>query len=784
MSRRQSRISRNTQNAAPRRRRPRLEQLESRDLLSAIPLGATSEDTAEFLLGRVAVVPVLLESNGTIDTSTQNWTPAEIDYAIETVRTGVQWWADTLDLLNTVHKLEFVIDDSFAKNPFSTDYEPIDRVSQDAPLYITPFLRAQGIDNATSLENGVRQFNNAARERLHTDWAFTVFIVDSSDDADGSFASGSDFNTAFAFAGGLYVVSPSTRPASTITHETGHIFWAKDEYPGGSSWTDRRGYYNAQNTNAADNTTPGFVQESSIMRSSSALRTAYDNHSLPASTRAMLGWVDSDGDGIFDVADVPLHLEGDGRYDAKAGVFTFDGNARAVPLANQNSSGPQNDITLNRVDRIEYRLNQGPWLSAKTVDAQVADVSFTLTIGAFTTIEIRAIDDSVGVTSSILRTTGTAPIVSGASISGYAFLDANGEGEKNPSETTLSQVTATVSKLDGSTLFGGAIEPDEFPARALPAVIQGAALSAQGETLDGQVGSFPAESSTGTRAFHYLSLINGRWQNGWTSDTELVATFAEPVGLVELDAIGSTAGGSFGRLEAYDASGKLLTRFTTEELTVGQSTTMRVEDARGRIASIRAHGHQSSEVGLDSLRFGTAASVVTGDDGVFRFPGLPDGNYKLNLVPERLIHQYSGSGATITVSAGLAAPVVAGFLRVASPWRNLVDRFDVDANGSVQALDALRIINEIARRGTRILAGSGQITNFFDTTDDGAISPLDALRVINEIARRNHVGGAGGEGEGAAFDAVFAAWDPALENQKVEKQSSRISGEPIPSFRF
>ena len=404
-----------------------------------------------------------------------------------------------------------------------------------------------------------------------------------------------------------------------------------------------------------------------------------------------------------------------------------------------------------------------------------------LTIGAFTTIEIRAIDDSIGVTSSILRTTGTAPIVSGASISGYAFLDANGEGEKNPSETTLSQVTATVSKLDGSTLFGGAIEPDEFPARALPSVIQGATLSAQGETLDGQVGSFPAASSTGTRAFHYLSPLNGRWQNSWTSDTQLVATFAEPVGLVELDAIGSTAGGSFGRLEAYDASGKLLTRFTTEQLTVGISTTMRVEDAQGRIASIRAHGHQSSEVGFDLLRFGTDASIVTGDDGVFRFPGLPDGNYKLNLVPERLIYQYSGSGATITISAGLAAPVVAGFLRVASPWRNLVDRFDVDANGSVQALDALRIINEIARRGTRILAGSNQITNFFDTTDDGAISPLDALRVINEIARRNHASGAG---EGAAFDAVFSAWDPALENQKAGKQSSQISGEPIPSFRF
>jgi len=757
MSDRQANHHRNRQPANRLRRRPRVEQLESRNLLAALPLGATSEDTGEFLLGRVAVVPVLFNSNGVVDAKTQNWTPAEIDFAIETVRTGVQWWADALDQLNTVHELEFVIDSSFATNPFSTDYEPIDRTSQEAPLYISPFLRAQGIGNAPTLEDGVRQFNNAARERLNTDWAFTVFIVDSSDDPDRSFAAGTDFRTAFAFAGGLYIVSPSTRPASTIAHETGHIFWARDEYPGGGSYNDRRGYYDAQNTNAIKDAPAGFVQAASIMSSGGNLTASFNSHTLPASTRALIGWQDSDGDGIFDLADVPLHFKGDGSYNSQAGVFTFDGNARAVALPNKNSSGPQNDITLNRVDRIEYRVDQGPWLTATVVDAQVANVQFELTIGAFTTIELRAIDDSVGVTSSILRTTGTAPIVSGASIAGYAFLDANGEGEQDPAESALSQVTATLSKQDGSPLFAGIIEPDSLPSGMLLTVGQSVELSAQGASLDDRIGIFTGIASTGTKSFRYLDRERGLWREDWTADNRLVAQFAETVGLAELDAIGIGSSGSYARLEAYDASGTVLTRFTTPKLAVGQTLTMRVEDALGRIASIRASGHQSSGIGLDALRFGTDPSVVTGADGAFRFQGLPDGTYKLNLTAERLIYSYLASGATITVSSGLAAPVAAGFLRVASPWRNLVDRFDVDANGRVQALDALKIINEIARRGPRILQTSDQNTAFFDTSDDGSISALDALRVINEIARRNR---SGGQGEAEAFDSVFAAWEP------------------------
>ena len=368
----------------PNRRRMVLQQLETRNLLTAAPLGATPLDTGEFLLGRVAVTPVLFESNGQTDPQTQNWSTTEIRATIDKITEGVNWWSDTLDQLQTAHSLEFVIDGSFSIDTndvirtVETPYEPIDRPSNFFSTYVADFLNDQGYGDAGTVENAIRLFNHDQRERFDADWAFTIFIVDSSNDPDGQFAPGGDFGSAFAFAGGQFFVAPSTRPASTIAHEMGHIFWARDEYPGGGSYTDRRGYYNAQNLNAANN--PSNVQEISIMRGGTPLTQAYETNFSPASTLAMIGWRDSDGDGIFDVADVPLSLDAVGSFDAATSTYRLTGSASAVPLLNQNSSGLQNDITLNRISQIQYSLDNGPWTSAASPDVQVAELDIEINL--------------------------------------------------------------------------------------------------------------------------------------------------------------------------------------------------------------------------------------------------------------------------------------------------------------------------------------------------------------------------------------------------------------------
>lgn len=784
-----NRHPRSANSVARSRRALRLESLEQRNLFAALPLGAAPMDTAEYMVGRVAVVPILLESNGQIDPNTENWTPESIQATLAKIRSGVDWWSEALDRLGTVHELEFVIDDQFALNPYETPYEAISRPSQFHSTIVGAFLEDQGYGDAGSIDNAIRLFNNDARQRLQTDWAFSILIVNSANDDDGQFGPGSEFNNAFAYPGGQYVVAPSTRPVSTITHEVGHIFWARDEYPGGGSWTDRRGYYNAQNWNASDNPTQGFVQEPSIMRSGTGLSQSFFSYELPESTMAMLGWRDSDGDGIFDVLDVPLSLQGSGRYNQGTGVFSFSGFATAVALPNQNSAGFQNDITLNRVDRIEYRIDGGAWQTATTIGKQFGDVDFQLVLEPFSSIEIRAIDDSSTVTSAVYGSDSFLPLLAGASIGGVAYLD-NGTGEAENSPALLSGVTATLVRADGTSLPFGTIDPDQFTTGIALPPTPGVTFTALGQVLDGRVGTLAAASSTGSRAFGFFSNQTGNWQSRWAPDKKLVITFDEPVGNVELDAVGlSSFSQSFGRLEAYDASGALLSRYSTSGLLTGRSETMVVTDAAGRIASVRAFGHALSDVGLDRLRYGSPSELQTSSDGVFEFSGVPDGDYRLHLTAENLIYSFPMSGEVFSIQNGVSSSIAAGFQRVRSPWTNPVDQFDVDQNTRVEPLDALRILNDLAQNGSRTLRDPSQINVFIDANNDGILTPLDALVVLNEIARRNRQPSEGESFGGGsvqnrsrqsfaqAADTLYAAW-PGELNEK--KSSNDLSDEELP----
>jgi hypothetical protein len=72
-------------------------------------------------------------------------------------------------------------------------------------------------------------------------------------------------------------------------------------------------------------------------------------------------------------------------------------------------------------------------------------------------------------------------------------------------------------------------------------------------------------------------------------------------------------------------------------------------------------------------------------------------------------------------------------------FQNLADRFDVNNDGRTSALDALRVINELARRGGPVMLtvdGGGSPSIFVDVNGDYRLSALDALQIINELARR------------------------------------------------
>jgi hypothetical protein len=383
-------------------RRSSLEQLEPLQLLAAVPFGATASDTAEYMLGDVLVSVVLMESDGSIDADVEEWQRDQVEAVKTTIRDGLSWWEQQLPRHSQVHELDFHIDFTYADQPVATGYEPISRRSDDFVLWIEDFFAASGSASPGSFSDDIRAFNHAQRLRHQTDWAFTIFVVNAADDSDDRFDPGGSFSRAFSFAGGRFFVMPHNRPASTVAHETAHMFWALDEYPGSEHHGTSRGYYNTPNANAADGNPAPATRVASIM---DAHASAFAQHAVSTSALAMIGWQDSDGDGIFDVLDVPHSLTGQGSWDATEGRYRFTGSSTVGTLPNRNPAGPGNDITLNRIGRAQYRIDDGPWLDAAQVDGYSVDLQ--LELGPFPpgaeVLEIRTLDDQSGVASQIFR---------------------------------------------------------------------------------------------------------------------------------------------------------------------------------------------------------------------------------------------------------------------------------------------------------------------------------------------------------------------------------------------
>jgi Dockerin type I domain len=741
-------------------RKLQLESLEERRVMTSLPFGAAANDTGEFLLGRIAVTPVLLESNGAIDTNVHNWTSSQVQTVLSNVQTGLNWWSQLLATKSSVHTLDWVIDRTYVDAPVPTAYEPIKRVSNDYSRWVPEFLNHVQYNQEGSIDANIRKFNDAQRQKHNADWAFVIFVVNSAQDE--LFAPGGEFSRAFAFAGGLYFITPSNRPASTYTHETGHMFWARDEYPGGGNYTQKRGYHNAQNLNAVDlNPTPGFQQSPSIMSAGVSLATAYDQVISPPSTLAQIGWQDSDNDGIFDVLDVPLELNGIGRFNASESEYRFQGKASAKALPNRNSSGLQSDITLNKIGRYEYRLNgTGTWTTISALQTpvyqDVFDLRFSLPSGSTGTIEIQAVESRLGITSNVfVGSLSDLDSTANGGVSGFAWFDANNDGQRQVAEQGLYGWTVQLVDAGGALVdLQSEIEPDTLPVNAITGnEYAGVTLRAVGLDSDGRMRvSTHSNATTGTQVFIPLSaeatLVNNNptYAAGWTErNHNLEARFNSHQASVAVDVFGVSTGSSFARLEAFTATGELLERVTSNAMANGASTTLRISRASPDIAYVIVKAYRSSVIGIDNLRYGVLSETTTGNAGEFHFPGLMPGTYRVKLQADT---NYIGTAPVngvreVTLTSGQSAKHSDfGAYRPGSPHQNSVLSTDVNADGQVTPLDVLIVINALARNGSESLQNiSVPYKQHVDVNGDLDLSPIDVLQVINYLRR-------GGSGEG------------------------------------
>ena len=431
-------------------------------LYSGVPFGATAQDTSEFMIGDVAVTVVLLESDGTTDASTENWNATEINQVKSEISEGLQWWEDVFDLQGSSHDLNFTIDFTYADTPIQTSYEAISRNRTDEALWIDDFLDHVGYNTGNSIFADLDQWNHDQRVANSTDWAYTMFVVDSSADLDGKFAD--DFFS-YAYIGGPFMVTTYDNGgwdigdmSKIVAHETGHIFYALDEHPGsGGTYDSTGGYYNTQNLNAADNHPNPVSRVASIMAEASLLNPAYSSLTSSPSSFEMLGWKDTDSDGIFDVLDVPLTLTGSGTFTQETGMYSFSGHSDVQTLTNQNPLGTGNNVTTNSVDRIQYRIDGGSWIDGNIYGGHSEAVSQdTLITGAGAhTIDFRTIVTETGLTSNIWSDTVViSPGITVTPTSGSGTTEAGGTATFDVVLSTQPTADVTISINSSDTTEG------------------------------------------------------------------------------------------------------------------------------------------------------------------------------------------------------------------------------------------------------------------------------------------------------------------------------------------
>jgi hypothetical protein len=250
-------------------------------------LSPNYQKTSEYLIGSVAVGVVLLESNGTIDASTENWTSSRESQVISKIQAGLSWLAGC----NPDAHVSFVYDIHLR---VQTSYEPINlsHSAFDRDLWITEAMTNLGYPG-TCYSTGVWDYVNALRKSFNTDWAFAIFVVDSLNDPDGCFTDSIDSTRKYsAFTprlGGPFCIMTydngnfgiGSMDLATV-HETCHIFHATDEYDG---LTEKGGYLGVYDNEGA------------------ACIMAYPLWQLCSNSRQQLGWRDSDGDGLQDIVD-------------------------------------------------------------------------------------------------------------------------------------------------------------------------------------------------------------------------------------------------------------------------------------------------------------------------------------------------------------------------------------------------------------------------------------------------------------------------------------------------
>jgi hypothetical protein len=420
--------------------------------LAAADFSPSRYQPSAFLAGRVAVQAIFVESDGGKEQSTSDWTPAQVSTIQDQLGKALEWWRTRLPNA----RLSFDLTSQIVPS----DYEPIGHSLNTEAEWAGDTLQQMGFSGGNYFEQAYAA-NESLRRARHTDWATTIFVVNSAGKADGRFADG---HFAYAYVGGPFLVVTSdagpygtNQMAPVVAHEFGHIFGALDQYAAASTpCTQQSGYLAIPTTNSQSNNCGSrFI---CIMLEP---LTAFSAGQIDTSALGQIGYRDSDGNGIPDPLDTTpaSDLRISQPNDGSRPIVTGSATDQPYPSPMGEST------TINTITRIEYRADGGDWIALPPADgaydssSESVNTPLALYDGPHT-LELRAIN-SIGAASPLttanvivhgvgpaplynisapaINSTGTitvavtAPVASAAQISEDPFFSAAGWAPVEPS---------------------------------------------------------------------------------------------------------------------------------------------------------------------------------------------------------------------------------------------------------------------------------------------------------------------------------------------------------------
>ena len=381
------------------------------------PVGATWQNTSEYLAGRVSLNLLLAESWEREGPQAENWTEAletrVLAEALQTCADLVTLYPGS-DLVFTVHLYSGRNDARLR-----VDAEPIvlpghPGREDGAAGWIAEILAGFGFDQAPPLIAS-RRLADRTRIADGSDWALNVFVANAANDADGRFADG---RFAWTWLGGPHSVVSSkaggwgaARLDLVLRHELHHAFYALDQFADSACvCSDASGYLAGTNENCEVGC---LTPEPDVMRDTSlAASTA---------TRRQVGTFDADLDGTPDLLEATpeVDLQLDSPDPSCDGIVVFKGLASVgrQPNINPLNVTPRESIGLGRITRVEVRVDNGGWqrglVYATDGDFDQGVEPFELTLalaGGRHHVEVRAIDARGNVSNPAHRAVDVAEV--------------------------------------------------------------------------------------------------------------------------------------------------------------------------------------------------------------------------------------------------------------------------------------------------------------------------------------------------------------------------------------